>query len=64
MPSVADTGRSFRPENSQQRFLFPNESSYSQTPTIQQKLDELRLLAGEFSSMQDAYNMWNGLISR
>ena len=54
-PTVADTGSSFRPENSQQRFLSPNESPYSQTPIIQQKLDELRLLAGKFSSPQDAY---------
>ena len=54
-PTVSDTGKSFRPENFQQRFPFPNESPYSQAPAIQQKLDELGLLLGKFSSPHDAY---------
>jgi hypothetical protein len=55
--TVADTGSSFRPENFQQRFPFPYASPYSNAPTAQQleKLDELRILAGKFSSPHDAY---------
>jgi hypothetical protein len=34
--TVADTGRSFRPENFQKRFPLPNESPYSNAPTAQQ----------------------------
>ena len=49
---VADS--SCRPETSQHRYPLPDALSYSQTPTVQQKLDELRLLAGKFSSPQDA----------
>ena len=52
---VADS--SFRPETSQHRYPLPDALPYSQTPTIQQKLDELRLLAGKFSSPQDAHKI-------
>jgi hypothetical protein len=40
-------------------FLFPNESPYSNPPTAQQlvKLDELRILAGKFSSPQDVHKI-------
>jgi len=62
--TITDIGWSFRSENFQQRFPFANESPYSQTPTIQQKLDELRLLAGKFSSPQDAHKIVEWLISR
>jgi hypothetical protein len=50
---VADS--SFRPEALQHRYPIPDASPYSQTPTIQQKLDELGLLLGKFSSPHDAY---------
>src|SRR5215467_10744912 len=52
---IAD--RSFRPETSQRRYPLPDALPYSQTPTVQQKLDELRLLAGKFSSPQDAHKI-------
>jgi hypothetical protein len=48
---VTDTPLS--PETLQQRYPLPNASSYS-TPTVQQKLEELRLLLGKFSSPWDA----------
>ena len=64
-PTVADTGRSFRPENFQQLFPFPNESPY---PTALQldKLEELRVLAGKFSSPQDAHKIleWANIMLR
>jgi hypothetical protein len=52
--TVADTGSSFRPEGFQQRFPFPASPS-SNAPMAQQldKLEELRILAGKFSSPQD-----------
>jgi hypothetical protein len=66
--TVADAGRSFRPENFQQRFPFPNESPYSNAPTAQQldKLEELRVLAGKFSSPQDAHKIleWASILLR
>ena len=67
-PAVADTGRSFRPENFQQRFPFPNESPYSNAHTAQQldKLEELRILTGKFSSPQDAHKIleWASILLR
>ena len=39
--------------------LVPN----TQTVTVQQKLEELRVLAGKYSSPQEG-EFWNGLISR
>jgi hypothetical protein len=67
-PTVADTGRSFRPENFQEHFPFPNESSYSNAPTAQQhdKLEELRILTGKFSSPQDAHRIlkWASILLR
>ena len=39
----------------QRHYPLPDESPYSQSPTIQQKIEELRLLAGKFSSPQDAH---------
>ena len=49
---VADTTSSFRPETLLQPYpaVLPN----SQTATIQQKLDELRILVAKFSFPQDA----------
>jgi hypothetical protein len=41
------------PETLQQRYPLPNASPYS-TPTVQQKLEELRVLLGKFSFPQDA----------
>jgi hypothetical protein len=52
---VADTATSFRPETLQQRYPLPNASPYSQTPTVQQKLEELGSLLGKFSSPYNAH---------
>src|SRR5215469_1641686 len=49
---IADTARSFRPEPLLQS--YPAALPNSQTATIQQKLDELRILAAKFSFPQDA----------
>jgi len=49
---VADTASLFRPETLLQP--YPAALPNSQTPTIQQKLDELRILAAKFSFPQDA----------
>jgi hypothetical protein len=66
VPVVAHTRRSFRPENFQQRFR--NESPYSNVPTVQQldKLEELRILTGKFSSPQDAHRIleWASILLR
>jgi len=49
---AADTASSFRPESLLQ--TYPAALPNSQTATIQQKLDELRILAAKFSFPQDA----------
>jgi len=49
---IADTASSFRPETLLQP--YPAALPNSQTATIQQKLDELRILAAKFSFPQDA----------
>ena len=49
---IANTARSFRPEPLFQS--HPAALPYSQTATVQQKLDELRILAAKFSFPQDA----------
>jgi hypothetical protein len=51
---IADTTSSFRPETLKQHYPLPNPSPYSQPPTIQQKLDELKILAEKFSFPEDA----------
>jgi hypothetical protein len=50
VPVVAD--RSFRPETLQHGYPIPDASPYSNAPTAQQldKLEELRILTGKFSS--------------
>jgi hypothetical protein len=50
---IADS--SFRPETLLPPYPLPNASPYSQTPTNQQKLDELGLLLGKFCSPHNAY---------
>jgi hypothetical protein len=52
---VADTTSSFRPETLLQP--YPAALPNSQTTTVQQKLEELRVLAGKFSSPQDAHKI-------
>jgi hypothetical protein len=49
---IADTASSFRPETLLQP--YPAALPNSQTATIQQKLDELRILAAKLSFPQDA----------
>src|ERR1700739_659309 len=51
---IADTTSSFRPESLQHHYPFPAAYPNSQTDTAQQKLEELRLLLGKFSSPQNA----------
>jgi hypothetical protein len=51
IPVVADS--SFSPETLQHRYPVPDGSPYSQNTTIQQKLEELGLLVGKFSSPHD-----------
>ena len=50
-----DTASSFRPETLLQPYpaAYPN----SQTVTVQQKLEELRLLLGKFSSPQNTHTI-------
>jgi hypothetical protein len=52
---IADTASSFRPETLLQLYPLPDASPHSQTPTIQQKLDELGLLLGKFCSPHNAH---------
>jgi hypothetical protein len=63
-PVVADS--SFRSETLQHRYFPHNALPYSEAPTIHQKLDELRLLAGKFSSPQDAHKIveWANIMLR
>jgi hypothetical protein len=49
---IADS--SFRPETLLQPYPLPDASPYSQTPTIQQKIEELQLLLGKFCSPHNA----------
>jgi hypothetical protein len=51
---IADTTSSFRPEPLRQSYPLPAALPNSQTPTIQQKLEELRILAEKFSFPEDA----------
>jgi len=53
--AIADTASSFRPETLLQPYPLPAAYPNSQTVTVQQKLEELRLLLGKFSSPHDAY---------
>ena len=55
--TVADTVSSFEPDILQRLYPLPDESHYSQPPTIQQKMGELKLLLGKFSSPQDAHKI-------
>jgi hypothetical protein len=41
----------------QRHYPLPDESPYSQPPTIQQKIWELKLLLGKFSSPQNAHTI-------
>jgi hypothetical protein len=52
---AADTASSLSPETLPQPYPLPDALPYSHTVTVQQKLDELRLLLGKFSSPHDAY---------
>jgi hypothetical protein len=52
---IAETASSFRPETLLQP--YPAALPNSQTATIQQKLDELRILAAKFSFPQDAHKI-------
>jgi hypothetical protein len=52
---IADTTSSFRPGTLLQP--YPTALPNSQTATVQQKLEELRLLLGKFSSPQNAYTI-------
>jgi hypothetical protein len=49
---LADTASSFKPETLLQP--YPAALPNSQTTMVQQKLEELRVLAGKYSSPQDA----------
>ena len=48
---------SFRPETLVQSYPLPTALPNSQTATIQQKLEELRLLLGKFSSPKNAHTI-------
>jgi hypothetical protein len=54
---IADTTSSFRPETLLQPYPLPTAYPNSHTVTVQQKLEELRLLLGKFSSPQDAHKI-------
>jgi len=54
---IADTASSFRPETLPQPYPLPAAYPNSQTFTVQQKLEELRLLLGKFSSPQNAHTI-------
>jgi hypothetical protein len=55
--AIADTASSFRSETLLQPYAVPAALPNAQTATVQQKLEELRLLAGKFSSPQDAHKI-------
>jgi hypothetical protein len=52
---IPDTSSLFRPETLLQPYPLPAALLNSHTTTIQQKLEELRILLGKFSSQQNAY---------
>ena len=54
---IADTASSFRPETLPQPYPLPDALPYSQTVTVQQKIEELKLLLGKFSSPQNAHTI-------
>jgi hypothetical protein len=54
---IADTTSSFRPETLLQPYPPPAALPNSQTATIQQKLEELKVLAGKFSFPEDAHKI-------
>jgi hypothetical protein len=53
--AIADTASSSSPEILPQPYALPAALPNTQTSTIQQKLEELRVLLGKFSSPHDAY---------
>ena len=53
---IADTTSSLRPETLLQPYPLPALPN-TQTATVQQKLEELRVLAGKFNSPQDAHKI-------
>ncbi|MGA9151072.1 MAG: hypothetical protein WBZ36_10865 [Candidatus Nitrosopolaris sp.] len=55
--AIADAAGSFRPETLLQPYPLPAGLPNTQTATVQQKLDELRVLLGKFSSPQDAHKI-------
>ena len=54
---IADTTSSFRPETLLQPYRLPAAYADSQTVTVQQKIEELKLLLGKFSSPQNAHTI-------
>ena len=54
---IADTTSSFRPETLLQPYRLPAPYADSQTVTVQQKIEELKLLLGKFSSPQNAHTI-------
>jgi hypothetical protein len=54
---ITDTASLFRPETLLQPYPLPAALPNSQTATVQQKLEELKLLLGKFSSPQNAYTI-------
>ncbi len=55
--AIADTASSFRPQTLLQPYALPAALPNSQTVTVRQKLEELRLLLGKLSSPQNAYTI-------
>jgi hypothetical protein len=55
--AIADTTSSFRPETMIQPYPLPDALSNPRTATVQQKLEELRILLGKFSSPQNAHTI-------
>jgi hypothetical protein len=55
--AIADTASSFRPETLPQPYPLPAAYPNSQTVTVQQKLEELRLLLGKFSSPKNTHTI-------
>jgi hypothetical protein len=54
---IADTTSSFRPETLLHPYPLPAAYPNSQTVTVQQKIEELKLLLGKFSSPQNAHTI-------
>ncbi|MGA9153655.1 MAG: hypothetical protein WBZ36_23995 [Candidatus Nitrosopolaris sp.] len=61
---LADTASSFKPETLLQP--YPAALPNSQTTMVQQKLEELRVLGGNYSSPQDAHKIleWTNITLR